>query len=355
MSIARHVTNVKFGASPQSLSDRPPAAAEIMKFAFTLLCTLLATPTCHATELRGSVGRFLSINCNNTAPHDSRDDGCSGDLPMCFSSDGGQPSANVGGDFCGKCLNVFPGNYKDLGCTDEYPRCILTDGSDPLLGNGGLACAPAVLPPGIPCKNDQPYEGIDVGCTSAYPICTNPQTKQEASSWDSGVCARCVNSFAAGFADYGCPSDRPRCSLDDGTEPDLLFVGTKCCPAEGCVKCPCTGISPQWDTFVNGKLNPPFKPGVTGWCHRNPSNAQTQLTAQWNTGGLVYVASGVTTDRCNYGFCWDLGNNRILFPLTKAEGENCATILRTAMIDKYSIDVNAECPTRGSYYAKSCL
>jgi len=355
MTTAHHVTKCfKCVAFPRSVSNKAPAVAEMMKFTLPLLCALLAAPIYPAKELRGSVGRFLSINCNNTAPHDSRDAGCPEDLPMCFLSDGGLPSANVSGDFCGKCLNVFPGNYKDLGCTDENPRCILTDGNDPWLGSGGMVCAPAVVPPGIPCTNDQSHGGKDMGCTSAYPICTNPDTKQEASSWDSGVCARCVNSFTAGFADYGCPSDSPRCSLDDGTEPGLLFLGTKCCPAEGCVKCPCTGISPGWDAFVNGKLNPPFKPGVTGSCNQNASDKEIVIIAQWNTGGL-FVVGGVTTDQCNYGLCWDLSNKFALTRLTKAEGENCAAVLRTAMIDKYSIDVNAECPANAYAFDNSCL
>jgi len=309
-----------------------------MKIDIQVLFFITSASCVGSQNIRGTTtGRNLESPCINDAPFDGLDDGCNADFPLCAMSDDYEPAAHVAGDHCGKCHNIWDTDeFVDFGCTADKPSC------DAGLGLIGMQCLPAkVIPPPV-CRNTGAFGAKDETCTDEAPICYDATSQQEVGSFVGGTgCARCLNSFVNeyhqyGIPDYGCPTDQPRCVMTDGNDPDLNKVGSRCCPAGGClVTCPCN--SPN--TFFDFALNDLAVSQVAGWwCEENKEIAYGHITLSDGSWG-GFIGGGKPYPDNWYCISW---NNAFRYDLREhlTPYKGCACL---ALVQDFMTETNAKC------------
>jgi hypothetical protein len=198
-----------------------------MKISSILLTSFLAFPkSLSASKSEDTLHpeqRSL-LTCINNAQWGNQDAGCSYTFPICAKPDGEQIGWQVTGQDCFVCIGVrnngTPYPYQDYGCTAAHPKC------DAASNKAGKSCLGDVE---IPCYNSAAYGGLDQGCEIGAPMCVAANGNILPASVDGDHCACCVNTQQANWVeDEGCSGATNRCLLDNGSNPDLNYAGTKC-------------------------------------------------------------------------------------------------------------------------------
>ena len=172
--------------------------------------------------------------CKKNAQGTSQDEGCTAKNPICVDeTNGSLLDENEYGGACSPCINTQDENVDsipDRGCNSKAPRCVTHGLLTPQLNKGGQKCRPMKYTTQN-CMNTAQGGKRDQDCPQKRPLCVFQDGTATAPQEWGDTCVKCMNTYAdnsASVIDDGCSGEKPRCIMDNDTDPALETSGTKC-------------------------------------------------------------------------------------------------------------------------------